>query len=168
MPFSAPTWHPQTVLALLYSHCITHTSMITLCSLSQLFTSPRSHCEQASWRLNAYPYSSLYPQHLAAPGSTWQLENVQEMYADGRKMLRQEGKNERRRVKGQEPFFMYLCTCPKMCIHRLLAYSRLSLLVTHTTYQIYIECLLCTRWREDISTWLMHVVSDLSITTQGI
>lgn len=103
-----------------------------------------------------------------APGSTWQLENVQEMYADGRKMLRQEGKNERRRVKGQEPFFMYLCTCPKMCIHRLLAYSRLSLLVTHTTYQIYIECLLCTRWREDISTWLMHVVSDLSITTQGI
>lgn len=60
--------HPRTALALLCSHCITHTSVITLCSLSQLFTSPRPHCEHASWRLRAYPYLSLYPQHLAAPG----------------------------------------------------------------------------------------------------
>lgn len=55
-------------------------------------------------------------------------------------------------LKDREPFFMHLCTCPEMFIMH--AYSHLSLLVTHTTYQIYIECLLCTRWWKDISTWL--------------
>lgn len=83
-----------------------------------------------------------------APGSTWKIGSVQEMYAE-RKELRQEGKNERR-VKGQEPFFMNLCTCPEMFIHRLHAYSGLSLLVTHSSYQIYIECLLCTRCRRHL------------------
>lgn len=95
MPLSAPTWHPQTVLALLYSHCITHTSMITLCSLSQLFTSPRSYCEHASWRLSAYPYLSLYLQHLADRKCSGNVRIKKERCSGRRERMKEEGLKDR-------------------------------------------------------------------------
>ena len=77
-----------------------------------------------------------------------------------RERMKEEGLKDRNR-------FLYISACVQKCSSTgCSVYSSLPFL-SLTCYQIYIERLQCTRWRENISTRLVHVVSIPSITTQG-